>query len=85
MTLRKFIDTVGITFGFITIPLDAILTLLCGTLTIIMIALCIIWALFAKVPFYKIKETFIYRHSFGIKDLNEFFFLATKVANRIYY
>lgn len=85
MTLRKVIDTIGMTFGFLTIPLDAILTLVYGILSIVMIILCIIWAFFGKVPFEKIKETFIYRHSFGIKDLNEFFFLATKVANRIYY
>lgn len=85
MTLRKVINTIGVTFGLMTVPFDAILTIVCGILTIIMVILCIIWAFFTKVPFYKIKETFIYRHSFGIKDLHEFFFLASKVANRIYY
>lgn len=86
MTLKKFINTIGVIIAILTISLDAILTLVCGMIASIHIILTIIWALFDKdVPFYKIKETFIYRHSFGIKDWNEFFFLATKVANRIYY
>lgn len=85
MTLQKFIDTIGITFGFMTIPFDVVLTLTCGILTVLMILLCIIWAFFGKVPFNRLKETFVYRHSFGITSLNEFLFLSTKVANRIYY
>lgn len=85
MTLQKFIDTVGMMLAILTIPFDAALTLICGILSALLIVFCIIWAFFGKVPFDKIKDTFIYRHSFGIKDLNEFLFLATKVANRIYY
>lgn len=85
MTLRKFINGVGTTLGIFTIPFDAALTLVCGILSVLMIIFCIIWALFDKVPFYKIKEMFIYRHSFGIEDLQGFLFLSIKIGNRIRY
>lgn len=86
MTLQKFIDTTGMVLAILTISVDALHTLICGVLASVHIFLIIIWALFDKeVQFYMLKQTYVYRHSFGIKDLNEFFFLATKVANRIYY
>ena len=86
MTLKGFIETVGTILGILTIPVDALHTLLCGIIASLNIILIIIWALFHKdAPFYMLNQTYFYRHSFGIKSLHDFFFLASKIARRLYY